>query len=106
MIETQIEKDTIKRMTPHVEKLITFLTKHGITFQHTDGDTPNVRLHKTGHQPWVCAHRCFYRFSGLCVIGQEKKKGKSTEFTLIPVDDDMFINSYMRALIMRHFKIK
>ena len=105
--ETVNETMQIKRMKPHVEKLVKYLTVHGITFQHSDGKTPNVIITKEGHTPWICAHQMFYRFSGLCVIGQEVRKGKSTEFKLVPVDDDdVYINTYVKALVDRYFKIK
>jgi hypothetical protein len=95
--------EKIKKMQPYVDKLVDFLITKDISFEHMDGHLENIVLTK-GDKVSKIAHHCFYRFSGLCVIGKEVSKGKKSELILIEVDDDMYINTYMRSLILRIFE--
>lgn len=103
------EEKHIERMTPHVEKLIKHLSQYDITFEPTDGHLDNV-IFRRGDEVHKIAHRCFYRFSGLCIMQKKniKKKVPKKErdyIDLIHIDDDMFINIYMKEIIERLFKI-
>ena len=90
-------------MKPLVEKLITFLKTEGINFSYTDGNLDNIVLTK-GDIVKKIAYQCFYRFSGISVFYKDgKKKG---EINTIDITDDMFINEYMKVIILLKFKIK
>lgn len=98
----------IKRMAPHVEKLVAFLSKQGISFQPTDGEFENV-IFRNDKKEVKIAHRCFYRFSGMCKIRKDvvpKNKKEKNYIDHIDVTDDMFINQYMKSMIEFLFQEK
>lgn len=94
----------IRRMTPHVEKLVSYLKTKGITFFPTDGELENV-VFKSDKKVVKIAHHCFYRFSGMCKIRKDlpqkkiKNKKEKNYIDLVDVTDDMFINQYMKSMI-------
>lgn len=98
------ENSHISKMTPHVENLCNVLKEYKISFIPNDGVLDNVIFSKEGFKDLKIAHECFYRFSGFCMIFKETYKAKKVNFEVIPVDDDMFINSYMCSLILMYFK--
>jgi len=92
------KKAHIEKMTPHVEKLIEYLNSRGISFTSTDGDLENV-IFKNDTKEVKIAHRCFYRFSGMCTIRKDVGDKKKNVTIFFDVSDDMFINQYMKAII-------
>ena len=88
-------------MTPHVLQLVEYLKKFDINFSPTDGELENV-VFTQGDKVVKIAHKCFYRFSGLCYIQKTKK---DNYIDLIEVTDDMFINTYQRMIIEKIFKV-
>jgi len=85
------KQEHIKKMTPHVKKLVVYLNSIGISFSATDGELENVVLTRNDGKVIKIAYHCFYRFSGMCKI--RKDIGKNL-MTLVDVTDDMFINQY------------
>ena len=78
-MDFKFDKDKhIKKMTPHVEKLVENFKKQGICFQSTDGLLENV-IFKNNKKEVKISHHCFYRFSGMCKLQKESKKGFVTK---------------------------
>lgn len=90
----------IKKMKPHTDKLVCDLMLKGIKTQLNDGNNKNVVLTK-GDKTLKIMHHCFYRFSGIACM--PKYIGKSTEFKFVEVTDSMFMNEYLKSIIMFHF---
>ena len=118
----EMDKDKkIESMRPYVEKLIVYLNKNGIEFSWKDEDNDNVVLTR-GDKIKKISYHCFYRYSGLSSFFTEDnsyKPKKSKDFKKsknendfdktykwIKVDDDMYINSYMRSIIDYVFNLR
>ncbi len=86
----------IDKMKPHVNKLIASLSKEGIVFIDHDED-PNLEnvSFKQGDKELKIAHSCFYRHSGIALVYKENET--------ISLTDDMYINTYMKSLILLYF---
>lgn len=84
----------IKKMTPHVDKLVSYFKTKGISFSPTDGELENV-VFKYNDKETKIAYHCFYRFSGISRI----RKDAGNKFELVEVTDDMFINTYIKSLV-------
>lgn len=94
------KEEHILRMKPHLSKLILHLTKNNIEFIPADNYGGNVVLRSPTKELKI-SHRCFYRFSGLAVIYKEKGEHELIE---VPMDNNMFMNNYMKSLIDYYFK--
>ena len=92
----------IERMMPHVEELNKLLLEFGIIFYPYDENGLENIIYTDGVKTLKIAHRCFYRFSGMCVIRKEIDKNR---IELVEVTDRMFILSYMGTLIKNKFNI-
>lgn len=96
-----------EKMKPHVDKLVKWLyDNYGITFKPTDGELENVIFTNSDNRVKKISHRCFYRFSGMCTIHKVKPNSKNNEVEFVDVSDDMFINSYMKSIILEIFEIE
>lgn len=91
----------IEKMRPYTDRLLNYLKSKNIEFIETDGDMENVVLRHKDRQLKI-AHKCFYRFSGICCIHRDGKEKNSIE--IVDIDDDVFMNSYMRSIIDYNFK--
>lgn len=98
MIERFDEQAHIAKMKPHTDKLLSYLKKKGIAFTSDDGEG-NIIFRGVDKELKIAKH-CFYRFSGIACIHREV--GESS-VEMIEVDDDMFMNSYMKAVIDHNF---
>lgn len=88
----------IKKFDRSVEKLMSVLSKNGITFLPTDGEMPNV-IFTRGEEVMKISHHCFYRFSGLACVYIHHE----TSVDILEVTDDMWINQYMKPCIELNF---
>jgi len=86
----------------YVATLVNDLAKDGITMTT---DKWNVIFSK-GDIDYRIADRCFYRFSGLCMRYKVISVGKKGIQTIenVPVSLEEYITSYMKTLILKHFK--
>ena len=99
------ENKHIEDCKPYVDKLVSSLKKEGINFCNKDGKLDNVVFTK-GDIVHKIAYQCFYRFSGMCVYYKEKpgKKKGQIMVTTVKITTDMYINEYMKSLILHAFK--
>jgi len=86
----------IDKLKPSLNKLLLSLQKQGIEFVENDGNE-NVIL-KTKDKELKIWFHCFYRVSGIACIHREV--GESF-VEMIDMDDDMYMNSYMKAIVER-----
>lgn len=88
-------EDNKKRAESHVKKLVNSLSKKGITFSQEDGHLPNV-VFSCKEKRFPISWEWFYRVSGICSyrvpVGEHFFKD-------LPMDDDMFYNSFTRAIV-------
>jgi hypothetical protein len=96
--------EMISKMIPYVDDLVKSLQSYGIVFIPTDGELENV-IFTNGTKTVKIAHKCFYRFSGMCRIQKDKVGGKHNEVEFVEVTDKIFICTYMGTIIKRLFKI-
>jgi hypothetical protein len=95
-------EELIKRMTPHRDKLIANLKKKGIEFLPKDGDLENV-IFFNDKKAMKITWKQFYRYSGIHSFKQDYDE---RFFRLVPMSDDMFMNSFMKSIIEYFFKDK
>ena len=95
------EQEHILKMTPHVIKLVNYFKIKGITFEPKEGHLDNVIFRKDNIILKMSYH-VFYRFSGISKIKKEVKN----EIIWVDVDDDMFINVYIKSFIEYYFEQK
>jgi|ERR1035437_6372592 hypothetical protein len=107
VITPAFEQAQIKRMKPHVAKLVKLLSQKDIKFDDgsniTDG-IKNVTFTLNDKVMDIMFH-CFYRYSGIAYIYRENEKKEKIP---IEVTDAMCMNSYMLSAIETFFfpKIK
>ncbi len=89
----------IEKMKPHTDKLLNYLVKKGIEFTANDG-LENVIFTSKAKKVTI-SHTVFYRFSGIAAI--HKDKGDH-EIEVVEVDDNMFMNSYMKSILDYNFR--
>ena len=93
------KEEIIARLQPHANKLISYYEHKGVSFVSKDGEFENVIFYnkeKTVKIAW----EVFWRFSGICCTHREAGEN---QVKVIPLDDDMFMNSYMKAIVKMNF---
>lgn len=102
-----IELNKIKEKKKiHINKLVSFLKTKNINFKNNDGKLDNVVFYND-KKTFKISHHCFYGFSRISCFKQDiKSTGKFQEFRFIEITDDIFINSYIRSIILNIFNVK
>jgi len=91
--------ECITRLTPYINKLISYVKTKGIEFFPKDGDMENV-IFRRGEKELKIAYIFFYRFSGISAIHREKDQN---QVEIVTVTDEMFVNNYLKTLVDFHF---
>jgi len=87
-------------MKQELKKLISSLDKVGIT---TSVDRDSINYHFSRKDKRVSiSSKIIYRESGIATV--RKDGDKPNEVLVIEVDDNMFYNSYLKQIILYHFK--
>lgn len=104
----------VNRMVIPVTKLVAQLNKIGIEFSATNyivdakDNLHNVVFTK-GDKIVNMSHHSFYRYSGIMQITRTKldSNGKETNWTeVFPVTDDMYMQLFIKPIIIKAFELK
>lgn len=95
------EKQKLK-MKPVVDKLVAYLKKKDVFFEENDGSLENV-VFSSGYTEFKISHHSLYRYSGIICTHRPGAKDHLVE--IIPVTDEMYINTIIKPILVRKFKI-
>lgn len=98
------EQEQIRKMTPHVEKLVNHLRQYNIEYFSSDEGLDNVVFQKDD-KIFKIAYLVFYRYCGICKIQKQVKGGKENEIEWLDISDSMYINSFIKPIIKMKFDI-
>ena len=93
------KQEVIDRLTPHANKLISFYKNKGLTYVPKDGEFENV-IFSNKEKEVKISWECFWRFSGICCT---HKDAGENQVKVIPLEDDAFMNVYMKGILKMHF---
>lgn len=96
---TQSE-EKLKRLAPHIQKLVNFFHNKGVEYVEKNGNLRNV-VFFTDEKTVKIYHDIFYRFSGICCTHRDTDKAHEIE--VIPLTDENFYGVYIKAILMEHF---
>lgn len=91
----------IINVKPHVDKLVSYMKSNGVEFNHTDGNLSNV-VFKSKDKEVKISYHSFY---GIGRMGAVRKDSGESQFSFVPVTDEMFIGGVMKSILDNHFNL-
>jgi len=93
------ESEHIRKVKPFADNMINSLKSNGVEFFDTDDSGFENVVFKHKDKTIKISKHSFYRFSGIAVITKEGKEKNSSE--CIKVTDEMYMNSYMKPIVLK-----